>query len=599
MMSSMHALRSLVEVASRLGDEALVAGLRLLAQRVRSPSAYVVLVGETSTGKSTLINGLLGAELLPSAASPTTGTVTQVLCRPLEEDRRLAVYRNATQEELSSDEFARWSAEPPAELLKLQLHTGRAGGNYDGFQVFDTPGYNALVDQHEEVLLSIVPDADVLVVVAGYRSGFGQADQDLYEDVRSVLALDEDMPVLLVINRTREGTTAADRRVKEIVSNASDSLRRDLTPILVSSAPLPRSEGEPRLPDTERLWDEVHRRTLSQEVQHAVERRLHLRLLSLAREVLSEVEVRVAIRSAGEAAARENRELLVDARGRSEEAVDTCFAQLGRVLPRLLQQSIPQAKRNLSEEIEASGKWLGHSSCAAWLHHQGMPAEVRAINRSIEDVVVAALDELNRTLDDIANTAVERIERAAALRGREAVLAAQRLGAAVGQRVAGEAALAMFRGMGGVGGAAAGAGNMVKMVVSRVGRFFGKRFSRDVYTRIGKVFTKKFLQRAGAAIAVIIEVGGYLIEVQTWQRKMTEDVDQALAQWGAEMTEEHLPDFVEGLREENLRGVAEIYDGLISSVASTLEAKNDEAEAERDRQAAQALRELIDTMESA
>jgi len=240
-MRTTSALR-LAEIGENLLDVLEAAGHvdglalgRLLVQRLRNPQSYITMVGETSSGKSTLVNALLGTPLLPAYARPTTGTVIQVICRE-GEVRYLAINRDATQRDLTSQQFARLSELPPQELLRLQLRAPDGTSKSSGLNVFDTPGYNSVLAAHEEVLRQFLPESDVVVVVAGYRSGFGQADQDLLEAVQYATAGNQSLPVLLVINRTPPGTGPTDRRIQEILKNAADSLRRDPELIVVTSS---------------------------------------------------------------------------------------------------------------------------------------------------------------------------------------------------------------------------------------------------------------------------------------------------------------------------------------------------------------------------
>ena len=50
--------------------------LRMLRESFDAPELRVVVFGEFSRGKSTLINALLGRSALPAKAMPTTGHVT-------------------------------------------------------------------------------------------------------------------------------------------------------------------------------------------------------------------------------------------------------------------------------------------------------------------------------------------------------------------------------------------------------------------------------------------------------------------------------------------------------------------------------------------
>ena len=98
---------------------------RMLMARLECPQAFVTLVGETSTGKTTLINSLLGMELLPVSAKPTTATVTHVSVRDTAEPRYLAINTDGTMEELSQEQFSSFSLSPDADLLRLCVEPSR------------------------------------------------------------------------------------------------------------------------------------------------------------------------------------------------------------------------------------------------------------------------------------------------------------------------------------------------------------------------------------------------------------------------------------------------------------------------------------------
>jgi ribosome biogenesis GTPase A len=79
----MNTIPELMEACDQIWDQVISsqdkdmqAALHLLYNRMEHPMAFVSLVGETSSGKSTIINSLLGETLLPIGARPTTGVVT-------------------------------------------------------------------------------------------------------------------------------------------------------------------------------------------------------------------------------------------------------------------------------------------------------------------------------------------------------------------------------------------------------------------------------------------------------------------------------------------------------------------------------------------
>jgi GTPase Era involved in 16S rRNA processing len=70
-------LRSALKLLRRLGSSRAdqVAGL---ADRVRSDAFRVMVLGEFKRGKSTLVNALLGEQVMPASATPCTGVVTSL-----------------------------------------------------------------------------------------------------------------------------------------------------------------------------------------------------------------------------------------------------------------------------------------------------------------------------------------------------------------------------------------------------------------------------------------------------------------------------------------------------------------------------------------
>ena len=62
-----------------INDEELSTLSKFMRSRISSPESYVTMLGETSSGKTTLINGLLNERLLKTSAVPTTGAIVEVL----------------------------------------------------------------------------------------------------------------------------------------------------------------------------------------------------------------------------------------------------------------------------------------------------------------------------------------------------------------------------------------------------------------------------------------------------------------------------------------------------------------------------------------
>ena len=117
----------------------------------------LVVVGEFNSGKSALINALLGEEFLKEGVTPTTDRINIVkfgeLSAPemVSEDIRVLHY--------------------PAEMLH-QLH------------IVDTPGTNAVLRHHEAIVRDFVPRSDMVIFVTSADRPFTQSEREFLETIK-------------------------------------------------------------------------------------------------------------------------------------------------------------------------------------------------------------------------------------------------------------------------------------------------------------------------------------------------------------------------------------------------------------------------------
>ena len=117
----------------------------------------LVVVGEFNSGKSALINALLGEAFLPEGPTPTTDRV-YVLAHGqagapefVQDDVRLLRY--------------------PAELLRQ-------------VRIVDTPGTNAVLRQHEAIARDFVPRSDLVLFVTSADRPFTESERAFLENIR-------------------------------------------------------------------------------------------------------------------------------------------------------------------------------------------------------------------------------------------------------------------------------------------------------------------------------------------------------------------------------------------------------------------------------
>jgi len=583
-LSPVEISRIMQPICSELEDVDLLGAFRALEDRLNEPRSYVTVCGETSTGKSSIINGLVGSSLMPVAASPTNAAVVHLSFESKVALEFSAVDRIGQIRIISESEFRHLVTDAQAELLRLRVHLEPPISDLEGLQIFDTPGYNSVFLEHEEVLRSFLPQSDVIIFVTSYRSGFGQVDQDLLEVIRDATADDLDIPVLLVINRVPDGTTLVDLRVQEMQRNASDCLRFEPDIFLVpnisheNAKNLSTEESRP-IPKADSLWSSVSDVVQDPRRIEDVTNKLNLLLNDLLGEADSVVLNRKLVLES-EMTMREDIEkqldLLVSARKESLLLVKSRMDSIAGQLPGLLDGELKQMKKAICRDIDESNRCLGADDCGAWITGHAFEFEGRKVGESLEDYILSELEALNHELEGIANTAIKRIMASVQVKNTTKPDLQKKLARDIAQRAGGYAVRSFLKQLGGACGVPAGAGNLAKMIVKRVGGLFGKRFGQGVYAKIGRIFNKGLLQKLNVVILVIIETISYLHHVVTWQAKLKKEVGKAVDEWRDEVLKDFQHKQLPSINEANLESVHAVYDSTVRDIERSLKSENPE-----------------------
>jgi small GTP-binding protein len=158
------ALRGLGDVAAALGTKSLRERVdRELVRKLEEDRFHLVVVGEFNHGKTTFVNALLGAQVLPVGVTPTTTTIHHIhwaehpqafvvttggerRAIPFEEAKRFAVGGGAATDDVDYLEIGH-----PAALLRERI------------LLVDTPGVNDLSLQRADITYSYIPRADAVL----------------------------------------------------------------------------------------------------------------------------------------------------------------------------------------------------------------------------------------------------------------------------------------------------------------------------------------------------------------------------------------------------------------------------------------------------
>ena len=548
------------------GDNSIIATHKLLHSRIANPQSYSEIIGETSSGKSTIINGLFSKKILPSSAKPTTGAVTQLIIdNRLIKQEFIAINRDASIEIIDEKVFNLLVEKPDKNLLRLKTILPHPSQKYDGLNIFDTPGYNSLVTEHEEVLRNFIPECDVIIHVVGYRVGFGEQDQLLlstvYEHIKN---LDLDIPVILVVNRCPSGINLSSKRIIEIHNHAKDTLHKDLDVILVPSIIQEDLENPiDVLPEAKELWSSLFEIVNSNNRKEQLEEIGRARLLSLLNELSLNLEEKVALSELS----KDDLEFLeseinefIKTREKLFLILDKYTERWKRTLPKLLEKRISDLILSTTEIIQNDNKWLDSNACISYLETHQLPFNIRKITKEVNDYFKIQLEEMNKEMEDISNQALIKLSESIDYKPSKTYAEIINvLVNKIGLRLLGDTSKVLLKGFGGIGGVASGTGNLVKMGVSRFGKLFGKTFSRDVYNTIGRTFTKKMIARLNIAFMVFLEMGGYVYESKTWQKKLNKQIVTTLNEFKEEVTGEITLNTIENIKKSNIETINDVF----------------------------------------
>ena len=203
----------LEELSATLGDVATwhdalddVTHLTETAERLRNGRFVLAVVGEFSSGKSFLLNALLGkivreeragaariTGLLATDINPSTATITELSYAV--EETATAFYPSGRSERVPIDRISRFVA--VGDEAKLHDATGdendapnlvRVGVNSpflaNGFVVADTPGLASINPAHRRTTLSYLPGADAVLYLIDTQQPFTDGDASFLGIIR-------------------------------------------------------------------------------------------------------------------------------------------------------------------------------------------------------------------------------------------------------------------------------------------------------------------------------------------------------------------------------------------------------------------------------
>jgi GTP-binding protein EngB required for normal cell division len=243
-------------LAQELGAEPVAEEARELAARVSEGRFYVACVGQFKRGKSTLLNALVGHEVVPTGYVPVTAVPTVI--RFGDELHARVRMRDGAWREVAMTDLKEYVSEE---------HNPENNKAVDGAEVFvpspllssgmcfvDTPGLGSVYTGNTATTQAFVPHIDAALVVVGADPPIAGEELALVESVGNQV-----QDLILVINKADRTTgperAAAAKFTREILGKR---LHRPMGEVFEVSA-AERMEDRGPLRDWEKLLASLHR----------------------------------------------------------------------------------------------------------------------------------------------------------------------------------------------------------------------------------------------------------------------------------------------------------------------------------------------------
>ena len=222
----MEHIEFLKEVAQELGQQNILNGLNAIQKRVSQQNANLLipLVGEFSSGKTTLLNALTDSKKLETATKPTTATIYEIHfgCNKCEANVVLSDGQVAHFDDLG-------------ELKNDQLSDAQIVTVFDTSTkvpsstiLVDTPGLSSPVVKHRQVLVDFLPSADAILLVVDINQQVTRSLTDFIDMIKL-----SKRPVYIVLTKSDTKSASEIEAAKQYIA---DNCKLPVQQVVVVSA---------------------------------------------------------------------------------------------------------------------------------------------------------------------------------------------------------------------------------------------------------------------------------------------------------------------------------------------------------------------------
>lgn len=182
-------LRAVKQFLETRGEDARVEACHALFVKLAEDRFNLAVLGQFKRGKSSLMNAIIGRDLLPTGRLPLTSAITTLCYGP--QPRVILKHKGwALDQEIGTDELAQYVTEqgnPGNEKgveearIELPIPFLRRG-----LYFVDTPGIGSARQENTATTYAFLPDTDAAIFVTSVEAPLSEVEQDFLRDVRAL-----------------------------------------------------------------------------------------------------------------------------------------------------------------------------------------------------------------------------------------------------------------------------------------------------------------------------------------------------------------------------------------------------------------------------
>ena len=394
-------------IVETLGIKDIIDKNSLIKDRVVNPSHYILMLGETSSGKSTLINSILEKKALIESVKPTTGVVTEVVISDTDESW-CKINKDGSIHNVVKDEFDKLVVNPTSDIHRLR-YTGRSKNDkYLDMRFFDTPGYGSLVDYHEDVLKDFIPEGDFIVYVVSYRVGLNDDDYQFLKYVGEIIS--SKVEIILAVNMCPNDITESNKRIEEIKQHVNECIHRDVRTFCIESSKEKNLNSEGLL---DYIYERINDPKKVEELGEA--------LKNYQDYILGECEIKVNSKIASIESVQND----LNERKKLTKEFFECKEEITSILERgftktkvkamkLIDKAASSIKNDISKYIDDESKWTKREETYSYMQNYYVPKltsdETEHILSYIEDEIILLDKAIKESLDKATSVLENKVK---------------------------------------------------------------------------------------------------------------------------------------------------------------------------------------------